>query len=80
MFLLLILFGLLALGLAFVTYWQADVQGTSRQKLDPPVVAARKSAASKIDDPGAARSEPAPGAPTSSRDEMEKFDHGANGR
>ena len=30
MFLLLILFGLLALGLAFVTYWQADVQGARR--------------------------------------------------
>ena len=51
MFLLLIQFGLLALGLAFVTYWQSDVQGSSRPMPDPPGVAAPKSAAPETENP-----------------------------
>ena len=76
MFLLLILFGLLALGLAFVTYWQADVQGASRQEPHPPAASARKSAAPKSGDAGAAP--PAPSA--AGRHEEEESDHDANGQ
>lgn len=60
MFLLIILFGVLVLSLAFLSFWQAEVQGLNHPKPDPPAAAAQKSAANATGVPTSAQPAAAP--------------------